>query len=230
MNNRLLERLPAEEMEALRPHMERVTLMHGQHVIIPDEPIRDCYFPAGCLLSLVTTMEDGSAVESGTIGREGMSGIPVILDAWRTPMPTFAQVPGDALRVRSDVLREAYDRGGGLHKFLNRYMHTVIVTGSQSAACNRVHRLDTRFCKWLLMSSDGIGSDEVALTHEFLAVMLGVRRSGVTEAAGRAQSAGLITYTRGRIKILDRAGLEAAACECYARTRAEYERLLSEGG
>jgi CRP-like cAMP-binding protein len=155
-----------------------------------------------------------------------MSGIPVILDAGQTTMPTFTQVPGDAIRMRSGVLKEAYDAKGGLHKLLNRYMHTVIVTGSHAAACNRLHRLEARFCKWLLMSSDGIGSDEVHLTQEFLSVMLGVRRAGVTEAAIKFQDEGVIAYGRGRIQILDRPRLEASACECYGRTKAEYERLF----
>ena len=228
MENRLLAKLPGEELERLRPHFERVSLAHGDHVIVPDEPIRHVHFPLDCLLSLVTTMADGSSVESGTIGREGMSGVPVLLDAAQTTMPTFCQVPGDAVRLRADVFKEAYDRGGAARKLLNRYVHTVIVVGSHATACNRVHKLDQRFSKWLLMSSDGVGSGEVALTQEFLAIMLGVRRAGVTEAALEAQAAGLIEYRRGRIRILDRAGLERRACECYARTRSEYERLFGE--
>jgi CRP-like cAMP-binding protein len=228
MENLLLSKLPGDELERLRPHFERVTLAHGDHVIVPDEPIRHLYFPVNCLLSLVTSMSDGSAVESGTIGREGMSGVPVLLDAGRTTMPTFCQVPGDALRVRAGVLKESYERSDAVRRLLNRYIHTVIVVGSHATACNRLHRLEERFCKWLLMSSDGVGSDEVALTQEFLSVMLGVRRAGVTEAALEAQAAGIIDYRRGRIRVVDRAGLEARACECYARTKAEYERLFSE--
>jgi CRP-like cAMP-binding protein len=228
MENRLLAKLPGQELERLRPHFERVTLAHGDHIIVPDEPIGHVYFPLNCLLSLVTAMSDGSAAESGTIGREGMSGVPVLLDAAQTTMPTFCQVPGDAIRVRSGVFKETYERDGGARKFLNRYIHTVIVVGSHATACNRLHKLVERFCKWLLRSSDGVGSEEVALTQEFLAIMLGVRRAGVTEAALEAQAAGLIDYRRGRIQILDRPGLEARACECYARTKAEYERLFGE--
>jgi CRP-like cAMP-binding protein len=228
MENRILASLPQETLDYLRPHMERVTLHHGQHVIVPDEPIDHCYFPVNCLLSLVTRLEDGSAVESGTIGREGMSGVPVLLDAERTPMPTFTQVPGEALRVSARLVKDLYDRGGEFKRVLNRYMHTVIVTGSHATACNALHRLEQRFCKWLLVSSDGVGSDEVNLTHEFLSVMLGVRRAGVTEAAIRLQEQGLINYARGRVRIEDRAALEATACECYRRTRAEYERLFAD--
>ncbi len=226
MENLLLAKLSGGELERLRPHFERVTLKHGEHVIVPDEPIRYFYFPTGCLLSLVTTMVDGSAVESGTIGREGTSGIPILLDAATTTMPTFCQVPGDAIRVRAGVVKEAYEKNDEARKLFNRYIHTVVVVGSHSTACNRLHTLQQRFCKWLLMSSDGVGSDDVALTQEFLAVMLGVRRAGVTEVAIKVQEAGLITYRRGHIRILDRRRLEMMACECHARTKAEYERLF----
>lgn len=227
MENRLLACLPEEELEGLRPRFERVSLSHGQHVIVPDEPILNIYFPLTCLLSLVTLMEDGSSVESGTIGREGMSGVPVILDSCTTTMPTFTQIPGEAIKVKAEVIKAAYDRGKALHRLLNRYMHTMIVTGSQSAACNALHKVEARLCRWLLMSSDGIGSDEVGLTHEFLATMLGVRRAGVTQVAGKLQEAGLIDYHRGSIQILDRAKLEESACECYRMTKAEYDRLFS---
>jgi CRP-like cAMP-binding protein len=226
MENRILAALPADQFERLRPHMEGVRLARGQSVIVPEKPIRDFYFPLNCLLSLVTTMVDGASVESGTIGREGVSGVPVLLDARQTTMPTFVQVAGEALRVRADVLKATYDAGGALRTLLNRYIHTVIVVGSHSAACNRLHGLEQRFCRWLLMSSDGIGSDEVGLTQEFLSVMLGVRRAGVTEAALKVQADGIISYARGRISILDRRRLELSACECYERTKAEYERLF----
>ncbi len=224
--NRLLARLPPEELERVRPHFQRVEMARGQHTIVPDEPISYIYFPINCLLSLVTQMADGGCVESGTIGREGMSGIPVILDARQTTMPTFAQVPGTAVRVRAQVLKEAYELRVEVRRLLNRYIHTVIVTGSHAAACNRLHSLVERLCKWLLMSSDGVGSDEVALTHEYLAVMMGVRRAGVSEAASELREAGLIDYHRGDIRIIDRPGLETTACECYGRTKEEYERLF----
>ncbi len=226
MENKLLAKLPSAELDELRPHFERVALHHGQHVIVPDEPINDCYFPLNCLLSLVTQMEDGSTVESGAIGLEGMSGVPVLLDARTTPMPTFVQIPGEAIRVSARAVKEAYERRGALHKLLNRYIHTVMVTGSQAVACNAVHKLEERLCKWLLMCADGVGSDEIHITHEFLAMMLGVRRAGVTEGAIKLQNAGFISYSRGHVRILDRPGLENAACECYRRTRAEYERLF----
>lgn len=226
-DNRLLAHLPAEELELLRPHMERVQLAHGDRIIEPHVPIKDIYFPLNCLLSMVTTMEDGSTIESGSIGREGMSGAPVLLDAAETTMPTFVQIPGEAVRVKAATVKEVYERGGALKKILNRYIHTVIVVGSQSVACNRLHHIEARLARWLLMSSDGVGSDEVNLTHEYLAVMLGVRRAGVSEAAAKLQEKNLIRYNRGNVLILDRESLEAAACECYHVVREEYERLFS---
>jgi CRP-like cAMP-binding protein len=227
MDNLLLSNLPGDALASLRPHFERVSLRHGQHAIVPDEPVRHFYFPVSCLLSMVTTMQNGASVECNTVGREGMSGIPVLLDAVSTPMPTFCQVPGEAIRVKAEVVKDAYERDRGVRKYFNRYIHTVIVNGSHSAACNRLHGLEERLARWLLMSSDGIGSDEVALTHEYLAVMLGVRRAGVTEASVKMKEAGLITYKRGDIQILDRAGLEAESCECYERTKSEYGRLFT---
>lgn len=224
--NRLLALLPASDLDALRPRAEVVALRHGNLVIVPDEPIKDIYFPLTCLLSLVTTMEDGATVESGTIGREGMSGTPVVLNAGQTTMPTFCQIQGEAVRVRSEHVRELYERNEDVRRILNRYVHTVVVVGSQSSACNALHRVEARMCRWLLMSSDGVGSDEVNLTQEYLAAMLGVRRPGVTEVAGKLRGEGLIEYSRGSIRITDRAGVEGRACECYGRVRGEYERLF----
>src|SRR5829696_759606 len=224
--NRLLALLPAAELDALRRHAEVVPLRHGFCAIVPDRPINDVYFPLTCLLSMVTTMEDGATVESGTIGREGMSGTPVILNAGQTTMPTFCQIPGEALRVRAELVRESYERSQDARLILNRYVHTVVVVGSQSAACNALHRVEARMCRWLLMSSDGVGSDEVNLTQEYLAAMLGVRRPGVTEVAGKLRAEGLIDYTRGSIRIVERGAMEKLACECYARVKGEYERLF----
>jgi CRP-like cAMP-binding protein len=224
--NRLLALLPAAELDTLRRHAEVVSLRHGDHVIIPDRPINEVYFPLTCLLSLVTTMEDGATVESGTIGREGMSGTPVILNAGQTTMPTFCQIPGDAIRVRTEHVRNLYEQSAEARRILNRYVHTVVVVGSQSAACNALHRVEARMCRWLLMSSDGVASDEVNLTQEYLAAMLGVRRPGVTEVAGKLRTEGLIDYARGSIRIIDRAGMERLACECYGRVKGEYERLF----
>ncbi|HEX8634683.1 MAG TPA: Crp/Fnr family transcriptional regulator [Pyrinomonadaceae bacterium] len=226
-DNRLLAHLPGEELELLRPHMEQVQLAHGDLIIKPHVPIKDIYFPLTCLFSMVTTMEDGSTVESGSIGREGMAGTPVLLDAAETTMPTFTQIPGEAIRIKAATVKEVYEQGGALKKIINRYIHTVIVVSSQSTACNRLHHIEARLARWLLMSSDGVGSCEVNLTHEYLAVMLGVRRAGVSEAAAKLQEKNLIRYNRGNVTILEREALEAAACECYHVVNAEYERLFS---
>ncbi len=224
--NFLLAHLPEEELEHLRPHMEQVRLSHGDRIIVPHVPITEIYFPLNCLLSLVTMMQDGASVESGTVGREGMSGVPILLDAAETTMPTFVQIPGEAIRLPASVVKESYERGGAFKKILNRYIHTLIVVGSQSTACNRLHHIEARLARWLLMSSDGVGSDEVNITHEYLAVMLGVRRAGVSEAAGRLQEKNLIRYSRGNVLILDRESLKASACECYHVVRTEYGRLF----
>ncbi|MBV9211628.1 MAG: Crp/Fnr family transcriptional regulator [Acidobacteria bacterium] len=226
MGNRLLSKLPEEELEALLPHLSRVELSHGSVLIAPYEPLRYVYFPISMLGSLVTIMEDGSMIESGTVGREGMVGVPVLLDAAETTMQTLTQIPGEAWRVKSEVIKKLFDEGGAFHLFFHRYMHILFIVASQSAACNRLHKIDARLCRWLLMSSDGVASNELNITQEYLAAMLGVRRAGVTEAALKLQAAGLISYTRGHISILEREQLEDASCECYRRVKEEYDRLL----
>ncbi|HEX6095147.1 MAG TPA: Crp/Fnr family transcriptional regulator [Thermoanaerobaculia bacterium] len=224
--NRLLASLPAADRDELRPHLELLGLELAYPLIQPQEPIRHAYFPVTCLASLVIVLEDGSTVESGSVGREGMVGIPIVLGAGTTPMQTVIQVPGETFRIDADTLKEQFDRRGALHTVLTRYIHTLFMVASQSAACNRRHSVDARLARWLLMSSDGIGSNSVAITQEFLATMLGVRRAGVTEGALKLQNAGWIAYSRGLVEILDRPALENAACECYHVVRQEYERLF----
>lgn len=227
IKNRLLAKLPSEELELLHPDLEQISLSRAQPLILPHEPIPYIYFPVSALASLVTVMEDGSTVESGCVGREGMVGIPVLLDAGTTPMQTLVQIPGTALRVRAQIIKDAFDRRGALHKLLHRYIHTLFFVASQSAACNCRHSLSTRLCRWLMMSSDSVGTDKLALTQEFLASMLGVRRSGVTEAALQLQRDGLIDYQRGYIQIVDREKLQEAACECYQIVKDEFDCWLS---
>jgi CRP-like cAMP-binding protein len=224
--NRLLAKLPEHERETLRPHFDLMGLELAYPLIKPGQPILHAYFPVTCLASLVVQLEDGSTVEAGSIGREGMSGIPVLLDAGTTPMETLIQVAGEAFRIDATVLREHFHRLPVLHSVLNRYIHTLFMVASQSAACNRRHALEARLARWLLVSSDGIGSSTVGITQEFLAAMLGVRRAGVTEGAVKLQNAGWIAYSRGFVEILDRRALERTACECYHMVRQEYERLL----
>ena len=226
IGNRLLARLPAEEFELLRPHLERVRLTHGDPLIRPGEPIRVIHFPVNCLGSLVAVMEDGATVESGAVGREGMVGIPTLLADGVTPMQTLVQVPGEAYAARASAVKAVFDRGGAFQKLVYRYVHTLFIVASQTAACNRLHRIDARLCRWLLMSADGVGSEDLRLTQEFLAVMLGVRRAGVSEAISEMETQGLVRHSRARIEILERRRLERAACECYHAVRSEYQRLL----
>jgi CRP-like cAMP-binding protein len=226
LQNRLLASLPPEDLEALRPHLTPLSLELAYPLIRPQEPIRHAYFPVTCLASLVIVLEDGSTVESGSVGREGMVGIPIVLGAGTTPMQTLVQIAGDAFRVEAAVIKEQFERRGGLHAVLTRYIHTLFMIASQSAACNRRHSVEARLCRWLLMSSDGVGSNAIGITQEFLATMLGVRRAGVTETALKLQNAGWISYTRGFVHLLDRPALENTACECYHVVRREYERLF----
>ena len=226
ITNRLLGSLPQQDLAALTPHLERVSLRLSEPLIVPYEPIRSVYFPINALASLVTVLEDGSTVECGSVGREGMVGVPVVLHAATTPMQTLVQVAGDAFRVDAAIVLEEFEKRGALYTILTRYIHTIFVVASQSTACNRRHLVEARLARWLLTSSDGIGSHSVGITQEFLATMLGVRRSGVTEAAVKLQDQGLIQYSRGHVQIVDRRGLEAASCECYQVVCQEYERMF----
>lgn len=225
-SNRILAKVSKDEADRLLAKAEVVDLPLSFVLIEPNKTIEHVYFPTTLLGSLVTILEDGSSVESGTIGREGMSGIPVILNADKTPMETVVQVPGQAIRIPAIHVKKIHDEGGSLNKLLNQYIHTVFIIASQSAACNRRHNIEQRLARWLLISSDGIGSHDIGITQNFLAVMLGVRRSGVTEAALKLQSDGLIRYSRGSVTIIDRKGLESVACECYEMAKNEYERLF----
>ena len=222
--NRLLDLLPPDELSPLHP--ERMTVTHAYPLIIPFEPIKYVFFPINALGSLVTVLEDGSTIESGSVGREGMTGIPVVLGAETTPVQTVVQIPGDVWRMESEVVKREYARQRTLYTLLNRYVHTMFVIASQSTACIRRHAVDARLARWLLMSSDGVDSNELPLTQEFLGTMLGVRRASVTEAATKLQGEGLIRYVRGFVEIVDRKGLEAATCECYHVIRREYDRLF----
>ena len=224
--NRLLAQVPGDELKRLLANAEVVDLPLSYALITPNKRIEHIYFPVNLLGSLVTILEDGSSVESGTVGREGMTGVPVLLNAEKTPMETLVQVPGGAIRIPAIDVKKIFDEGGAFHKLLNRYIHLLFVVASQSAACNRRHSIEARLARWLLMSSDGVGSNQVGITQNFLAVMLGVRRSGVTEAALKLQNEGLIQYSRGSVTITNRKGLEKAACECYDLVKSEYERLM----
>ncbi|HEY0142265.1 MAG TPA: Crp/Fnr family transcriptional regulator [Thermoanaerobaculia bacterium] len=226
LGNRLLDNLPSDVRDGLHPQLERIPLALGSAMIAPREPIKRIFFPINCLGSLVTVLEDGATIEAGSVGREGMVGIPVVLGAVSTPMQTLTQIAGDAWAIGASAFKEAFHSSSTLQLVIHRYIHTVFVVASQSAACNRRHHVGQRLARWLLMSSDGVGSNELAITQEFLAAMLGVRRAGVTEAAVKLQEEGMIRYTRGFVEILDRPRLESTSCECYRMVANEYERLF----
>lgn len=172
-------------------------------------------------------MQNGATVEVATVGNEGMVGLPVFLETDRIPIQGFVQVPGDAMRMRADVFREKVTPGSPLYKLLQRYTQALFNQVAQSAACNNLHSIEERFCRWLLMTRDRVDSDQFLLTQEFLSQMLGVRRASVSVVAAIIQKAGLIQYSRGKMTILDRQGLEDCACECYFTVKAEYERLIN---
>ncbi len=225
--NKLLAGLPQEEYERLLPNLETISLRLKQMLYQPYEPIKYVYFPNSGVISLLNVMEDGGAIEVATIGNEGMVGIPILLGADQVPAETFVQVPGEALRMTVGVFKREVTPGSPLHTLLLRYTQTLINQIAQSAACNRLHTLEERACRWLLLTQDRVDSDEFPMTQEFLSHMLGVRRASVSEVATMLQKAGLISYHRGKITILDRKGLESASCECYQIVKQEYIRLLS---
>jgi CRP-like cAMP-binding protein len=224
--NSLFSALPGEVFARLAPHLERLTLAPRHMVYEPGRAVEHVYFPIGTIISLVTVMADETEVEVATIGREGMVGLPVFWGPGSIPIRAFAQVSGDAYRMGADAFRAAVEPGGELANLLLRYTQAVFHQVARSAACNQVHSIGQRCARWLLMSHDRVGRDQFELTQEFLGQMLGVRRAGVGKAASALQKAGHIKYARGRITVIDRAGLEGAACECYAVIRDEYLRLL----
>jgi CRP-like cAMP-binding protein len=226
MGNRLLDSLPRPDLERLRPHLEAVSVGVKHVVYEPNGPIKHVYFPINCVISLVTYLEDGASVEMATIGLEGMVGLPIFLGTDTMPSRAFGQVPGDALRITAAAFTEEIERNGPLVQVLNRYTQALFNQVAQTTACNRVHLVEQRCARWLLQTHDRVGSDQFSLTQEFLAQMLGVRRTGVSAAAGLLQKAGLIRYARGRITVLDRPGLESAACECYRVIKREFDRLI----
>jgi CRP-like cAMP-binding protein len=223
--NRLLDALPREELEGLKPDLEPVSLGLKKVLIEPGGPIRHVWFPVDSVCSVVATMADGQVVEVGTIGNEGMVGLPVFLGRESVPLCTFCQVPGRAVRMRSEVLRTEVGPGDELYGFLRRFTQATFVFAAQSSACNRLHSVEQRASRWLLHTHDRVGTNEFTLTQQFLAEMLGARRASVSGVAKDLREAGFISYSRGTIRVLDRVGLEARSCECYGIIREEFDRL-----
>jgi CRP-like cAMP-binding protein len=218
-DNRLLASLPRKSYHDLLPALAGVTLDFGDVLYEPGARIRDVYFPGRSVVSLLTVVDGHSALEVGLVGCEGMVGIPLALGVDISPVRALVQGSGAAMRMSAGNFRKAFDASEPLQRGLHRYTHGLMAQITQTAACNRFHVVEARLARWLLMTRDRVGSAQFRLTHEFLAHMLGVRRVGVTHAASALQRQGLIEYQRGNIRILDNAGLEAAACSCYELVR-----------
>jgi CRP-like cAMP-binding protein len=224
--NHLLAALPDEDYQRLLPHLESVDFELGKIVYQNAQHLEYLYFPTTSMISLVYTMADGMTAEIGLTGNEGVVGIAVFLGGDTTPNQAVVQIAGSAIRLRSNIVHEEFKRGEAFQQVLLRYTQALITQISQTAICNRLHPVEQRFCRWLLLSHDRVKIDRLEMTQELIATMLGGRRESVTVAAGRLQDEGLISYARGHITILDRKGLETSVCECYQVVRTEYERLL----
>jgi CRP-like cAMP-binding protein len=228
IQNKILAALPAQEYDRLHEHLTPVSLPQDETLYKMEERIRYVYFVNSGVVSKIINMEDGGSVEVGLVGNEGMAGLPIALGDDVSPNQAIVQIAGGGMRMQAAALSEELRRGGRLQSLLQRYTLAMLKQVSQTAACNRSHNVGDRLARWLLMCHDRVEGNELRLTQEFIAEMLGTRRSGVSEAAILLQAAGLIRYKRGHITILDREGLEGFACECYRVVKAECDRLLNE--
>jgi CRP-like cAMP-binding protein len=224
--NRILASLPSSSYGRLLSRMEVVPFPRRQSLSEPYKPVSHVYFPRNGVASIVTRMAEGGIIEVATIGNEGLVGLSAYFGDGRFPMEIFVQIPGEAVRMEADTFRQEVRADEAFAIVIRRYTQALLVQIGQSFACNRVHPIDQRCARWLLMSHDRVLREEVDLTQEFLAEMLGVRRAGVTQAAGVLRRRKLIDYRRGKIRIVDRKGLEKAACECYRFIRSEHDRQL----
>jgi CRP-like cAMP-binding protein len=228
--NYLLAALQPAERERLVPHLERVQLSLGAVLYEPGVMLRHVYFPADSIVSLLYVMADGASAEIAVVGNDGVIGISLFLGGETTPSRAVVQSAGVAYRLPGELLKQEFTRGGAMQHLLLRYTQALLTQMAQTAVCNRHHSLDQQLCRWLLLSLDRLPSNELIMTQELIANMLGVRREGVTEAAKKMQAAHLISYSRGRIVVLDRSGIEARTCECYSVVKRETDRLLPPGG
>src|SRR5580693_3876650 len=226
--NRLLSLLSDNDYERLRPHLSQVILEYRKSLYEASRPIEHVYFPVDGVASLVITTAEGASAEVGTIGSEGMVGLPICFGDRDAPSAVYVQVPGTALVMDSRAFRGELERSPSLNLMMLRYAHAFFNQVAQSAACAHLHRVEQRCCRWLLMTRDRMPTDEFLLTHEFLGMMLGVRRTTVTDVMGSLQKAGLIRYRRGHVTILDQEALRHRACECYDISRLEFDRLLGD--
>src|SRR4029453_11190191 len=228
LQNHLLRALPAPEVERLLPHLEFVPMPLGSVLYESGSQLRYVYFPTTSIISLLYVMEDGASAEIAVVGNEGMVGVALFMGGETTPSRAVVQSAGHAYRLKGQILKEEFRRAAGLQHLLLRYTQALLTQMAQTAVCNRHHSVDQQLCRWLLLSLDRLPTNKLTMTQELIANMLGVRREGVTDAAGKLQSAGLIHYSRGRITVLDRPGLEARACECYDVVKRESDRLLPD--
>jgi len=226
--NHLLAALPAAEFDPLVAHLERVLLPLGQMIYEPGSQLKHAYFPTTAIVSLHYVMESGASSESAGVGNEGVVGVSLFMGGNTTSSSAVVQTAGYAYRLESHKLLEAFNRAGLLQRVLLRYTQALMTQMSQTAVCNRHHSVEQQLCRWLLLTLDRLPSNELVMTQELIASMLGVRREGITEAAGKLQHAGVISYRRGHIAVLSRAGLEARVCECYAVVKTELKRLLND--
>jgi CRP-like cAMP-binding protein len=225
--NRLLAALPKEEYRRLESDLLPFTLIFGEVIFEPGDLIRDVYFPTSGIISLLAAVEDRATLEVGIVGREGMVGLPIFMGVKTSRNRAVVQGAGTALRIKASDFRRECNNGGSLPQLLRRYSHSRLTQISQGAACNRFHPIDARLARWLLMTSDRMGTNEFQLTQEFLSNMLGVRREGVNKAAGALQKLNLISYNRGTLTTLNLAGLEAVACNCYGIIKEEHDSFLN---
>jgi CRP-like cAMP-binding protein len=224
--NHLLAALPASDFERLSANLEHVALKLGEVLYEPGAKMRYVYFPTTAIVSLLYVMEDGASAEIAIVGNEGILGISLFMGGESTPSRAVVQSAGYAFRLKSQLLKDEFGRFGPLMYLLLRYTQALITQMAQTAVCNRHHTVDQQLCRWLLLSLDRLASNELTMTQELIANMLGVRREGVTEAAGKLQEAGLVRYRRGKITVLDRPGLIKRSCECYEVVKKEFDRLL----
>lgn len=224
--NHLLAALPAPEQERLFPQLELVPMPLGKVLYESGSQLGHVYFPTDSIVSLLYVMEDGASAEIAVVGNEGLVGVALFMGGETTPSRALVQSAGFAYRLAGAAMKQEFNRSGAMQHLLLRYTQALLTQMAQTAVCNRHHSVDQQLCRWLLLSLDRLPSNEVSMTQELIANMLGVRREGVTEAAGNLQNAGLIRYSRGRITVLDRAKLEQRVCECYAVVKKEFDRLL----
>ena len=226
--NDLLAVLPPAHLARWEPHLESVDLPLGEVLSESGWRMKHVYFPTTAIVSLLCVMRDGASTEIAVVGRDGVVGISLFMGGESTTSRAVVQSAGLGLRLPSAFLMEEFNEGGPVPHLLLRYTQALITQMAQTAVCNRHHSLDQQLCRWLLLSLDRLHGNELVMTQELIANMLGVRREGVTEAAGKLQQAGLVRYHRGRITVLDRPGLELRSCECYRAVRSEYDRLLPD--